>query len=82
MTEGVKGTRGGLCNRSACLAPDANYYNRGSLNWYCWNCASILNRANWDVKFEDGQPMVIPIPREASDERVSELTRFCNIVKG
>lgn len=37
------GSFGGLCNRSACRAPGANWYNRGSLRYYCASCANWLN---------------------------------------
>ncbi len=41
----TKGQLGGLCNRSACLAPNATWYNWGSLAHYCFDCACLLN---WD----------------------------------
>lgn len=41
----TKGQKGGLCNRSACLAPGATWYNWGSLAHYCFECSVMLN---WD----------------------------------
>ena len=44
MLYSLKGVRGGNCNRAACQAPGANWYNKGSLSWYCEDCAFDLNR--------------------------------------
>lgn len=38
-----KGKYLGLCNRSACLKPGADWYNRGSLAYYCKACATLIN---------------------------------------
>ena len=55
-----KGRRDGSCNMSSCLKPGADWYNRGSLAWYCRKCAQMINEANEifsDVQrnFPDGQ---------------------------
>lgn len=42
----LKGKRDGACNRSACQRVPATWYNRGSLAYYCPDCADDLNRAN------------------------------------
>ncbi len=38
-----KGQFMGACNMSACLKPGANWYNHGSLAYYCEGCAYRLN---------------------------------------
>jgi hypothetical protein len=38
-----KGQRGGSCNRSACQAPGAIFYNHGSQSYYCHKCAADLS---------------------------------------
>ena len=54
----TKGRYMGLCNRSACLAPGANWYNQGSLFFYCEDCANMLNYHNRDyVTTLSDQPM-------------------------
>jgi hypothetical protein len=44
----LKGALGGLCNRAACQAPGARYYNHSTRAHYCDQCAAILNRENRD----------------------------------
>lgn len=41
-----KGLKGGSCNRTACQAPGANYYNHSTEKYYCRRCAEDLNIAN------------------------------------
>jgi hypothetical protein len=38
-----KGKQGGACNRQLCQDEPANWWNRGSLSWYCAGCAHTLN---------------------------------------
>lgn len=45
-----KGFFNGSCNRSACLKPGANWYNHGSLAYYCQSCASELNYDHFNRK--------------------------------
>lgn len=52
-----KGQFLGACNRSACLAPDADWYNRGSYAFYCRSCALMLNHANRHDEFCKDQPL-------------------------
>lgn len=33
-----KGLEGGSCNRTLCQCAPANWYNHGSLAWYCEEC--------------------------------------------
>lgn len=33
-----KGHEGGSCNRTLCQCAPANWYNHGSLSWYCDDC--------------------------------------------
>lgn len=41
-----KGLEGGSCNRTACQAPDAVWYNHSTQKWYCESCALKLNAVN------------------------------------
>lgn len=38
-----KGKLNGSCNRTACLAPGANWWNKGSRAYYCRACAETIN---------------------------------------
>lgn len=38
-----KGQYLGSCNRSACLAPGANWYNRVMYAYYCKSCAKAID---------------------------------------
>jgi hypothetical protein len=38
-----KGKKAGSCNRRACQAPGAVYWNRGSYAYYCGACARLIN---------------------------------------
>ncbi len=40
------GSLGGLCNRSACRAPGANWYHRFTRKHYCQRCAIRINEHN------------------------------------
>ena len=49
-----KGQEGGSCNRGLCQAPDAIWFNHGSLKWYCAECRDAIefdrvNFASWAV---------------------------------
>ncbi len=41
-----KGMLGGLCNRSACLAPGAGFFNRSTRRYYCEACSISINELN------------------------------------
>lgn len=45
-TSDEKGQYGGKCNRSACLAPGAFWYNHSTRAYYCEDCARMINVAN------------------------------------
>lgn len=50
-----KGQEGGACNRRACQAEPALWWNHGSHSWYCEDCArdigqDMVNRVNWDTR--------------------------------
>jgi hypothetical protein len=50
-----KGHEGGACNRRACQAEPALWWNHGSHSWYCADCARDIgddhvNRAGWDLR--------------------------------
>lgn len=62
-----KGLRGGSCNRRACQAPGATWYNRSTRAHYCGECAALLNRVNRrDSVRIYGGPLCVP--GGASDE--------------
>lgn len=70
--EALKGTYLGNCNRTACQAPGAVWWNFGSRSWYCRDCAILLNRENakWvkqdigrDVLCEDRGIYATDMPR-------------------
>jgi hypothetical protein len=46
MTELRKGAYKGLCNRSSCLKPGADWWHYGNRAYYCHECAVMLNKAN------------------------------------
>jgi hypothetical protein len=39
------GAFGGLCNRTACRAPGATWFNTSTRKHYCRRCAGLINRA-------------------------------------
>jgi hypothetical protein len=41
-----KGRYMGLCNRRACLEPDADWYNPNMRAHYCQSCALAMNHGN------------------------------------
>ena len=41
-----KGLKGENCNRTACQAPGAYWYNHSTQAYYCRTCADLINRAN------------------------------------
>ena len=44
-----KGQYMGSCNRRACQAPHAVWFNRSTLRHYCEDCARAINKANPDT---------------------------------
>lgn len=38
-----KGKKNGSCNRKACQQPHAQYFNKGTRKYYCWECAQLIN---------------------------------------
>lgn len=51
-----KGHEGGACDRQRCQAEPANWYNHGSLAWYCDDCARVIggdavNARYWPLYF-------------------------------
>ena len=59
-----KGKYGGSCNRSACLAPNATWWNHGSNAYYCKGCGNLINQHNRDASF---WPLCTPPPVELGD---------------
>ncbi len=50
-----KGQEGGACNRRACQAEPALYWNHGSHSWYCADCARDIgedpvNKRDWELR--------------------------------
>lgn len=41
-----KGEKGQRCNRTACQAPGAYWYNHSTHKYYCGTCADLINDAN------------------------------------
>ena len=59
-----KGKEGGSCNRTRCQAPDAVWYNHGSMSWYCEDCRRDIqydsfNYRDWQLNWlpRVGHPM-------------------------
>jgi hypothetical protein len=59
-----KGQEGGSCNRSACQDAGADWYNHGSLKWYCERCMHDIrfdrfNLRDWERNHQPkcGHPM-------------------------
>lgn len=59
-----KGLEGGACNRRACQAEPALWWNRGSHSWYCEDCARDIredpvNKQHWELRWQPacGHPM-------------------------
>lgn len=55
-----KGQKGGSCNRRACQAPGAMWFNHYTDKYYCQDCARLINRANpegWPIG--SGKPAVV-----------------------
>lgn len=45
-----KGAYNGACNRSACLAPGAQWFNHSTRKYYCADCAYDLNTDRFNRK--------------------------------
>jgi hypothetical protein len=41
-----KGVKGENCNRTACQAPGAYWYNHSTQAYYCGTCADLINSTN------------------------------------
>jgi hypothetical protein len=59
-----KGLQGGSCNRTRCQCSPADWYNHGSMSWYCYDCAitigqDVVNLRNWNREWlpKVGHPM-------------------------
>lgn len=70
-----KGEYGGLCNRSACLAPGATWMHLDNKSYYCRSCARLINFENRHdemVKVYGGKLLV----EVNSHEGVPSVVRF------
>jgi len=59
-----KGKEGGACNRSSCQSEPAQWFNHGSLSWYCDECRGDIqfdafNLRDWEKNWQPrvGHPM-------------------------
>jgi hypothetical protein len=68
-----KGQYQGSCNRRACLAPGANWYNRGSYAFYCEDCAFVLNDANRHDDFCKNEPLCYKV-------NSTEEAKYCYVM--
>ena len=55
MIDGAQGigNKGGLCQRSACRAPGADWFNHSTRAYYCATCAREINL--FDEQTGDGE---------------------------
>lgn len=74
-----KGTEGGACNRRACQAEPALWWNHGSYSWYCEECAiqigqDVVNKRDWELRWQPklGHPMFET--REQMETRMESIT--------
>jgi len=70
-----KGEKGQRCNRTACQAPGAYWYNHSTQKWYCGTCADLLNRDKFNSADADrlyGHPLLTLDP-EFADKRDERL---------
>lgn len=51
-TSSAKGTRNGICNRTACDNSHAVHYNRVTERWYCTPCARLINENAAQLQME------------------------------
>lgn len=64
-----KGLKGGSCNRTACQAPKAVYFNFSTEKYYCRRCAEDLNRANrFDAHKMYGHDLCMIIDKEFAND--------------
>lgn len=66
-----KGEKGKLCNRTACQAPGAYWFNHSTRAFYCGTCADMINAVNTpdDSYVRDlGHPL-LTIDPEFADKR-------------
>jgi len=70
-----KGEKGKLCNRTACQAPGAYWYNHSTQAFYCGTCADLINQDKFnraDAERLYGHPLLTLDPDFADklDERL------------
>lgn len=59
-TKGVKGAKGGNCNREACQKPGATWFNKIMNAYYCPACGMDLNEQNPVGSFGVTEPLCVP----------------------
>lgn len=45
-----KGRENGSCSRTRCQAPNAVWYNHGSLSWYCEDCRNDIENDSFNSR--------------------------------
>ncbi len=89
MSDVVKGTFNGPCNRTACQKPGATWWNISTRAYYCPSCAHILNRENGEGLCVPhvatlAAPASSPQPEaggEALTERIRSLRNDANFLR-
>lgn len=75
-----KGDEGGSCNRRRCQAPNACWYNHGSLRWYCASCREDIennpfNLQDWNHTWRPSRGHPMFETREMMDARAAKENR-------
>ena len=70
-----KGLKGGSCNRRACQAPGAMWFNHYTDKYYCRSCAHLINRGNpegWPIGSRNPAVVLDEWTRKDSELAVTE----------
>lgn len=73
-----KGHEGGSCNRRLCQDAPANWYNHGSLSWYCASCRRQIQFDHFNHSEWENQKLEYPMfeTREMMDARMKPPTKI------
>jgi len=72
----LKGVKDGNCNRTACQAPNAIWWNTGTRAYYCHHCAITIQRSENDFAGMNGKPLeIFPDIFNPDDPRNKRPTR-------
>lgn len=74
-----KGKEGGACNRRACQAEPALWWNHGSYSWYCEDCAiqigqDPVNKRDWEHRWQPKVSHPMFETREQINARMESIT--------